>query len=82
MRKAASTPESSKPGRAGIEVPALAPCPKCREAKRLSAELHPGTTFARCDACNYTGPKLLSRSDVSRREMLAAVVRAWNNIAR
>lgn len=63
-----------------IEISKLAPCPKCGEHEKLTTELHSGTAFARCETCKFTGPELLPRED--RRELLAAVIRAWNNVPR
>src|ERR1700744_3865168 len=68
-----------------IEIPALAPCPKCNECVNISTELHPGTSFVRCDACKPIGPELMPKRDMSkpqRLELLAAVIRAWNNLPR
>lgn len=63
-----------------VDVTELAPCPKCRERKKLTTELHPGTAFAKCDACGFKGPEILPRGD--ELESLATVVRAWNNLPR
>jgi hypothetical protein len=65
-----------------VDIAKLAPCPKCGEHKRLTAERHASTAFARCEACNYKGTELLPRRDMLERELLAAVIRAWNNVPR
>lgn len=68
-----------------VENPTLAPCPKCDEREKISTELHPGTSFVRCDACNHIGPELMPKRHMSkqqRQELLAAVIRAWNNLPR
>jgi hypothetical protein len=82
MDKTGTKPDSSTQDSAGIEIPALEPCPKCWEPKRLSADIHPGITYVSCEMCHYRGPELVPRSDVPRRENLAAVVHAWNNVPR
>ncbi|WP_367576095.1 Lar family restriction alleviation protein [Noviherbaspirillum album] len=58
----------------------LAPCPRCREREKLVPELHPGTAFVRCGACNYMGPEFLPRGD--GKQVLPAVIRAWNTLPR
>lgn len=68
-----------------VEIPKLASCPKCGEHEKISTELHPGTSFVRCDACKHIGPEVLPMRDVSiqqRQVLLAAVISAWNNLPR
>lgn len=66
-----------------LETLTLSPCPKCGEREKLSTELHPGTAFVRCDVCQYRGPEFVPPHEKDReRELLVAVVRGWNNVAR
>lgn len=58
-----------------VEIPVLS-CPKCNEKKHLSTELHPGTSFVRCDKCGHRGPEFLPRGD--EHALLAAVIHGWN----
>ncbi|PCE34222.1 Lar family restriction alleviation protein [Burkholderia ubonensis] len=68
-----------------IEIPTLAPCPKCNEREQISAALHPGTSYVQCDVCRHIGPELMPKRDMTRQqrqELLAAVIRAWNSLPR
>lgn len=58
-----------------VDIPVLS-CPKCNEKKHLSTELHPGTSFVRCDKCGHKGPEFLPRGD--EHALLAAVIHGWN----
>ena len=58
----------------------MAPCPKCKEPEKLSPELHMGTALVVCNTCKFAGPEVLTRGQ--EREILAAVVQAWNDIPR
>ncbi|KGH30835.1 hypothetical protein P353_08215 [Comamonas testosteroni] len=57
-------------------------CPECGESKRLSSELHPGTSFVICDACGFKGPELLPKADSDGKHRPAAVWEAWNTHAK
>jgi hypothetical protein len=58
-----------------VDIPVLS-CPKCNEKKHLSTELHPGTSFVRCDKCGHKGPEFLPRGD--EHALLAVVIHGWN----
>lgn len=62
-----------------VNVPVLH-CPKCFEDTELSTDLHPGTAFVSCIKCGQRGPEFLPRGD--DQQLLARVIRAWNNIPR
>ena len=66
--------------RMDIDIPKMAPCPKCREHENLGTELHLGTIYAKCGECGHRGPELLPRGD--DRQLRAEAVRAWNNLPR
>lgn len=62
-----------------VDVPLLH-CPKCLEDTELSTDLHVGVALACCLKCDYRGPELLVRGD--NQQLLARVIRDWNNLPR
>lgn len=62
----------------------LLACPKCKHnGDGVVSELHPGTTFFRCNKCGFKGPEVRPpRSEQEKRLVLAAIARAWNHVQR
>jgi Zn ribbon nucleic-acid-binding protein len=62
-----------------VEIPACAPCPKCRERERITSVKAASVGYMQCDACGYMGPELMAKPGTPEHLFVAAVVRAWNN---
>lgn len=58
------------------------PCPQCGAIEEVDSELHPGTSFVRCNSCGHMGPELAPKRDPNGKYSAVEVWAAWNRDAK